>query len=471
MSKNIHPKVQKQILGLLTNKWAIGCLSILTFQQMLEASSTFWLVKLMATITQHGNFFPYLMLYLGSLALPYIPLCVAYILKITWKQEAQRSFINAFVGFNRNNISEWSNKGIKEQKLSILTSEGPTTIHTFIDYIWDLFTYVLSVFFNILALTIVVEPLFAVAYGISVSCVAIVMKLKRRTQRQLTQKALTARIDLCQSLLAAWDNVLLGNEYNFRLWDEKTTQRLKRCLQRNVDLERFDQILAIVVALMTSIPTLVVVVYAVLAHASDPARLASFVVILPLLFMILSYTYQTLSLAFRWTMHRSKLIAIYNSIQSSKDSYVALEKKIKWPKIVVTPSKTAAPIDRISAAFTPVQSHIDLLQHTSRSGRLTMRGENGCGKSTALLLVKNALSGRAFFLPTHNHLSFTSETNKYSTGESLRKRLIEILDKVDVDVLLLDEWDANLDKENQEVLSCLIDEISEKKCVIEVRHR
>jgi ABC-type transport system involved in cytochrome bd biosynthesis fused ATPase/permease subunit len=87
------------------------------------------------------------------------------------------------------------------------------------------------------------------------------------------------------------------------------------------------------------------------------------------------------------------------------------------------------------------------------------------------MLVKNSLSDRAFFLPTQNQLSFISETNKYSTGESLRNRLIEILERVDVDVLLLDEWDANLDKENQERLSLLIDQLAEKKCVIEVRHR
>ncbi len=87
------------------------------------------------------------------------------------------------------------------------------------------------------------------------------------------------------------------------------------------------------------------------------------------------------------------------------------------------------------------------------------------------MLIKNALASRAFFLPTHNQLSFTSETNKYSTGESLRKRLTEILERVDADVLLLDEWDANLDTENKEMLSNLIDELAAKKCVIEVRHR
>jgi ABC-type transport system involved in cytochrome bd biosynthesis fused ATPase/permease subunit len=53
----------------------------------------------------------------------------------------------------------------------------------------------------------------------------------------------------------------------------------------------------------------------------------------------------------------------------------------------------------------------------------------------------------------------------------LRNRLVEILAKVNADVLLLDEWDANLDSENRETLSALLDEISQKKCVIEVRHR
>ena len=471
MFDTTSPKVRKQILGLLTNRWAIGCLSILTFQQLFEASATLWLVKLMQSVTLGQNFFPYLFLYLASVALPYVPLCIAFILKITWKQEAQRSFINAFVSSNRNNIGEWSNKGIKEEKLSILTSEGPVVMHALIDYVWDLYTYVLSVFFNIMALSIVVEPLFAMAYGLSITIVVIVMKLKRRAQRQLTKKALTARIDLCQSLLAAWDNVLLGNDYNFKLWEEKTTQRLRRCLQRNIDLERFDQILAIAVAMITSIPTMLVVVHHVITYQDDPARLSAFIVILPLLFIIVGYTYQTLTLAFRWTMHKSKLMTIYKAIQASKDSHVTMEKKVKWPKIYVnhTTKSLKEPISiTVPKSF---HSHGDLLSLTSKAGRLTMRGENGAGKSTALMLVKNALANRAFFLPTQNQLSFTSETNKYSTGESLRNRLMEILEKVDVDVLLLDEWDANLDSENQERLSALIDELASKKCVIEVRHR
>ena len=87
------------------------------------------------------------------------------------------------------------------------------------------------------------------------------------------------------------------------------------------------------------------------------------------------------------------------------------------------------------------------------------------------MLIKKALAKKAFFLPTHSQLSFLSENNRYSTGESLKKRLEEILEQVEADVLLLDEWDANLDSENRARLSELIDELSRKKCVIEVCHR
>lgn len=480
MSSIIPPKVRELIKGLLTTRWAIGCFVVMTLQQLMEASSTLWLVMLAERIAMGKDYFPLLLVYLSALLLPYIPNCIALILKTSWKQNAQRDFIQSFVTANKDNIGEWSNKGIKEEKLSILTSEGPNTLNAFIDYSWDLYTYILSVLFNILALSIVVEPMFAISYGISVTCVIIIMQMRRRTQRQLTQKALIARVDLCQSLLAAWDNVLLGNAYNFKLWNERTSQRLKRCLQRNIDLERFDQILAISVALITSIPTLAVVIYMMWKHQGDIVRLTSFVVILPLLFMILSYTYQTLSLVFRWAMHRSKLITIYRTIQPSIISLQLSERKIKWPKIaaVFTNDSTnednnvLALQERVSLAGPrQMSSHEDLLDQAQKTGRVTIRGENGSGKSTALMLVKNALANRAFFLPTHNQLSFASETNKCSSGESLRNRLLEILEKVDADVLLLDEWDANLDSENQEKLSRLIDLLSKKKCVIEVRHR
>lgn len=464
-------RISKQIWGLLLNRYGFSCLGLLIFQQIIEASATLWLVTMMKKVTTGENFFPFLFLYLGSLIIPYIPGCFASIIKISWKQIAQRYFIEAFVSSNRNQISEWGNKNIREEKISILASEGPSALYAFIDYVYELAGYVISVCFNVIALSLIVEPLFGAAYGFSLIAVLFIMKVQRRRQRYFTLKALTARLDLYQSLLTSWDNILLGNDYNFKIWEEKTTKRLDNCLQKNVQLERFDQILAIIICMLTAIPSLVVATYYAYAHQHNVAQLTSFLVTLPVLFLIVSYTYQTLSLGFRWNMHHSKLTAIYKSIQPIKDSASIMEKKVKWSKIVMNQS-TIAPLNHISApAPSAISSHLDVIKHAAQSGRITLRGENGSGKSTLLMLIKRSMMGKAFFMPTQNHLSFLSETNKYSTGESLKNRLLEILELVEADVLLLDEWDANLDKENQERLSQLIDEIAEKKCVIEVRHR
>jgi ABC-type transport system involved in cytochrome bd biosynthesis fused ATPase/permease subunit len=474
MIKPSSQNSQKQIWPFLTNKSAFCCFALLTLQQIIEASSTVWLVLMMKRVTSSEPFLPFLFIFLSSLIVPYFPGCIAMIIKISWKQESQRAFIQTFVSSNRNQISEWSNKKLQEEKLSILTSEGPSALHLLIDYVYDLYSYLVSVIFNIIALSVVVEPMFAAAYSLSVFFVILVMMAKRRVQKRLTQKALTARIDLYQSLLAAWDNVLIGNFYNYKLWQDRTTQRVNRCLQRNVELERFDQILAIIISLITSIPSLAVVVVYAYLNRSDIPTLSAFIVTLPVLFYILSYTYGTLSLIFRWSMHRSKLFSIFRAIQPLQYSQDLMENKVKWGKIKIvnTEFNTEAPADHVSLqAPKAIDSYQELLEFTNMPGRITLRGENGAGKSTLLMLVKDSLAERAFFLPTHNHLSFLSQANKYSTGESLKNRLLEILDRVDVDVLLLDEWDANLDQENRETLSSLIDKLSMKKCVIEVRHR
>lgn len=466
MFESTSRDLKKQVLGLLFNRYGISCFAVLTIQQAIEATSTLWLVFVMQSIASGEPFFTYLFLYLSTLILPYIPGCIAFVMRIYWKQEALRSFINAFIASNRNNIIDWNNQALKEEKLSILTGEAPTAINALIDYIYDFYGYVASVFFNIIALSVVVEPLFALAYGISITAVLIIMKMNKRQQRHLTKKALSARIDLVQSLLAAWDNVLIGNEYNFKLWVDKKTQRLNRCLQRNIALERFDQIMAIMVSVMTSLPSLLVVIYFAWENRNDPVRLSAFIVTLPMLFLILSYSYQTLSLAFRWGMHKSKLIALFKAILPSPIQQETMSRKVKWDKIKLS-EETIAPDENVSLAF----SEHELITRTQKSGRVTLRGENGAGKSTLLMVLKASLHKNAFFLPTHSHLSFSAGTMKHSTGEVLKNRLLEIFEKVDAKTLLLDEWDANLDQENREALSLLIDQIALKKCVIEVRHR
>lgn len=443
--------------------------------EMITASSNLWLVLMMNRITASEPFYEWMFCYLASLLLPSIPYSLAYIFRISWRQEAQRSFINNFVAANKNNILEWGDKKIKEKKCSILTSEGTQAIYVFIDYVWDIISFSLSVTLNIIALSLVVEPLFMLSFLVSLASVSLVIKLQRPKQKRLTEKALSARVDLGQSLLSAWDNVLLGNTYSFSIWNRKFDQRVDHSLKRNVELERFDQMMAILISMMTMVPSLLVVVWFSYAHSSDSARLAAFFVTIPNLFLILTYTYQVLSQAFRYNMHKSKLSTIFKSIQPTTFSEAILSEKVKWPKIQYAKNELSNEADyKGSRPYVPPQpltSHKDLLPFLKEPGRITLRGENGSGKSTTLMLLKQEMGNEAFLLPTVCTLSFSTKAVTGSTGENLKQMLREISEKVPASTLLLDEWDANLDSQNRESLSRLIDEIAAKKCVVEVRHR
>ncbi|EFU76533.1 hypothetical protein HMPREF0381_1530 [Lachnoanaerobaculum saburreum DSM 3986] len=107
-----------------------------------------------------------------------------------------------------------------------------------------------------------------------------------------------------------------------------------------------------------------------------------------------------------------------------------------------------------------------------KNGRITICGENGSGKSTILAVLKEKLGDDAYLFSQYLNLYFDgSDSDSKSSGEEVVIKLENILNKVYVKYLLLDEWDANLDKHNISILSSKIDDVAKHKLIIEVRHR
>jgi len=106
------------------------------------------------------------------------------------------------------------------------------------------------------------------------------------------------------------------------------------------------------------------------------------------------------------------------------------------------------------------------------AGRLTMRGGNGSGKSTLLLDIKRRYPEHSIILPAHNNLHFSSVAGEdLSTGQKLARIIDELFGIKNLRLLLLDEWDANLDAGNMRMIDAKIDRLAQFCCVIEVRHR
>ncbi len=449
-----------KLSGLFFNKYAIYCLSFLVLQQLIVASSSIWLVALIRAIQAEKIFLLYFGLYVASLILPFFPGGIAYVIVKSWQQESLRRFIQYFTEIHYNQISLSSEKDEKERRISALSTESSRSLEDAALYFYDFLATSLNVVLNILTIAFIVDRKLLLAYGLSLLVVSMLLKWQGAQQGRLALMAQDARILLGQSLLGFWDNIVLGNLYNNRLWQEKMWKRFEKAKELQIGSIKFQQIIAIGIAFLTLIPCLIIVTYSMITHASDTTFLASYVVILPRLFIILNFTHHMLSLIAQIPIHKNRLKTLISFlIQPEK---IDILKRIYWDQIKifkVHPSGKAQEIGDPRIIFDLVFS----------KGRFLVTGVNGSGKSSLLIFMKEKLKENVYYLPANHNLEFLNDGVSLSTGQQLIKSFEEIYQNVSEQIVLLDEWDANLDPSNCLKISQKIDELAKNKTVIEVR--
>lgn len=110
---------------------------------------------------------------------------------------------------------------------------------------------------------------------------------------------------------------------------------------------------------------------------------------------------------------------------------------------------------------------LQALQHNQLPrGRWAVKGANGAGKSTLLKRIKE-MRGDALLLGPET--GFLDLDHGLSTGQRRVKEIENALSMASA-ILMLDEWDANLDRDNFRKIDQLLDEASRQMVVIEVRH-
>jgi ABC-type transport system involved in cytochrome bd biosynthesis fused ATPase/permease subunit len=109
----------------------------------------------------------------------------------------------------------------------------------------------------------------------------------------------------------------------------------------------------------------------------------------------------------------------------------------------------------------------DLLDVTLQNGRYVVTGPNGSGKSSYLKQLMTQ-STDAIFIGPDNSLLLPEDDGR-STGEKVSDMLSMILQDAPR-LVLLDEWDANLDVKRRSTFNDHIELMSKTRIVVEVRH-
>lgn len=341
---------------------------------------------------------------------------------------------------------------------SLVTKEAPQLISETNRLIFDLFSTGLNVSLNL----IIISTLFDIKIFFSFIAGALILVVGTLLTKNKNQKIASEyekeKTVLSSWLSILWDNLTIGNGINFNHWQNIFEARKFQLKAKTMEFCLSQDVTSTFLSMLGFIPTVGLILFYSFEKSNHPQELVPFVVLFPRIFGLLNVT-TTLVFLLRSSYGFSGRWS-YLLNETSTPQPHDLEERISMNKISV---------DQVSAELSSPGDILELIN--GHGQRLTLRGDNGAGKSTLLYWLKNELGEDSCYLPHQSNLVFQDCDDKKSTGQRMRFHLNELLNTTKAKIILLDEWDANLDSSSIMETSRLIDEIAQFKTVIEVRHR
>jgi len=271
---------------------------------------------------------------------------------------------------------------------------------------------------------------------------------------------------MMQTLSFGWDTILIGNKWNNSLWNNIFKRKCDEADKNQRKLTLEIDVMAIITLIASAFPILVTLFISFLNAENDIQKLAMLAATTPRQVITIQNLSDIINLFVNLNdkVYRTKQLSA--NLLFDEDLLIP-DNKITWGNVFIANKKEKIVLNSFS----------DLLSATNNfeKGRYTITGDNGTGKTTLLANIKSNMGDKAYLLPSHSKMLFLNDSQErgYSTGEKLHENFKEISSNINdgvISILLLDEWNANLDKENLSNVNLDIEEISKIVCVIEVLH-
>ena len=431
-------------------------LFFLVIEQAIVASSTFWLTWLAKGIVGNG---PLLFPFIGftcSLTLVYIPST----LKNMYLAEAKVFSLERYVDMcsrGLRGVPHLSRSTVfQREKRSSIETESFQVIGETLDFANLSLGLLLNVIFNVSALCMAFGSHLLWAYILAAIIGITLTAGSAKRVRSDSAAMQESRAGAYGALPGAWDAITLGNDYNRVLWREYFGRKIADYLSKASTAVRNIEILTSLTLWASVLPIVAVMAHAMFSKDSDAAMKAMILATFPRQIQVIQYTADIVNCLLNLSAVRERLAGLFRASMVDPD-LKGMTGMIRHELI----SCVDAAGRRVELeGLTPPQT-----------GRLTIRGENGSGKSSFLLELKRLHPEDSIVLPAHHRLHFASVAEAdVSTGQKL-SLILEELGRVEpLKLLLLDEWDANLDPENMKRIDASIDRLAQRCCVVEVRH-
>lgn len=446
----------KLLLRYVEKKNLLLMFSFVSLQQALTALGTYALAK--AGLSFHDR--PHFVFWvIASLVLYLItPAMGIFIrrLESAMSFSGYRIFLEETLFSKKGIASLWQNKSAKDRFLASIGSDANDYLGLILLMTIDLFSFSLSVLLGVLVLSFTIDLSFLPAFvAAGILSHVVYRKSSPWIERYYNQEQ-EARTNLGEHLLKSWDNVLLNNRSVILRYTSSFEEKLTIARAKAATAATMAEALVFTLGITTGLPVLASVIWILQNSpvASDNEVLIALLATLPRQLNILNI--------FR------NLFQSLTGLLSVKSKFDVIREGSELVDRDLASSIRASEMTLNQRSLKDLTEIMGLLEAQS-PGRYEVRGPNGTGKST-LLLHLNKNFPRSFYLPSYPELFLVDKGVARSTGENLYSHF-QALKEVPEEVILLDEWDANLDHENLLFLNDQITELSKKKMVIEVRHR
>ncbi len=442
------------IYTLFNNKWMKALLLVILLQQALVASGTYFLGILTAEFPAKGFQLSLAFLLLACIMLPgtLVHYGVAWCMTKA-RKATQKEYLKHYIQANFNHPTHWRNEKSREARHDMMCRSGQDAIQSAVHFFGDFTATGLNIILNTISIILVTDAIQGLVILMAGLLGLSIIHFNKTGIAECSKNEMLADNRLNGHLNRSWDNIILGNQLFFDRWNMKFVSLFSDSETASVkSVNRRDWSVSIA-ALITNGLVLGSVLYLIWSHQNNTAFALAMLVMLPRSLQTVMHIQIIQSYYANWKNLQEKL-AVTNKSLSPPES-IDLGRYIDYEDILAKGSQGVVNIEECLA--------------NSSAGRFTITGQNGSGKSSLLLNLKNKYGLTAFYLPAQHQLFLHDTQVNLSSGE-LALETFKYLKELDSKILLLDEWDANLSMENRTILDAMIEEISQSRIVVEIRH-
>ena len=448
---------------LFIHKNTILMIICIVLQQILVCSSTLFIAILSRNVISGQAIIIWLILFLLSLFLAYIPsIGTNYFLNASIFESFKR-YIQDFENTFSYHSELYSDLDLRKEKQPYLNQESWLVIDEFYKFVSDWLSVTLSVVFNVVMLVFIIDKLLIAAYIMAAILMVISIFITSKKISKASEKSQNSRTSMMYVLLSSWDNIFISNSYNLRLWNKSFSKEHTRAKEDQLKSTILVESTTTLSMFLSLIPVVACILFLIQQNEHDAALLIILITTLPRQISIIQYIGQIAWYSAQWQGMKARILGIQSALCLPEDcsKYIG---NINWDKLRISIGQSEYKVSSIEEIMN--------LSNQYNPCRITIQGSNGSGKSTLLFRLKSLLKDSAYLLPTQSLLIFDQISDtKLSTGEKMISCLNEVEDNVTSKILLLDEWDANLDFTHISLISDRLEELAKEYCIIEVRHR